>query len=1131
MARSSGHKTGGGFLSYFTGHRTAASFLMIVMLGLGIIASTQIRSQFFPDVVIDTVTVTVGWPGAGPEEVDGAIVALLEPALQTIEGVESTSAVSKDSSGTVTLVLESGWDMARATEEIKAAVENVRNLPENADEPVVRRGIWKDKVTELVISGPISPDQLGGLGDQLVSRLFRAGITRTTITGVEAPQIEVTVPEVGRVRNDLGADDVAGAIAIQARTKPAGDVAGGTARLRAGEEQRTAEDIRNMVVRTNPDGSKLFVRNVARVEVLGADAGRAYYLDGAPAVLIRIDRTSQGDAIAMQATAERIAEEFRQDLPEGVKIRLINSRAEDITDRLDILMENGLTGLALVLLILFLFLSARTAFWVALGIPVSMFAAVGVMYAAGLTINMMSLFALIITLGIVVDDAIVVAEHSDYRARRLGEGPGLAPLNAVRQMLGPVFSSTATTVLAFIGLLFIGGSFGSLIADIPMVVIAVLIASLIESFLILPNHMRHSLEAGLTPRWYDMPSAWFNRGLAFVTERLFVPVMRWVIRLRYLVLALTLALFSISLAAVIRGEVPWQFFTPPESSSISGNFAFLPGATREQSLQMTQELVRAAQAVGKNLEQEHGTFPIVHALAQVGGTTSKGLPGQDMMDPDTLGAIDIALVGSDARPYSATDFVRALQQEVRRPPSLAMLSFRSQGLGPAGDSLSVNFYGGDSFTLKAAATELIAELSAYPEVTGLEDSLAYGKDDMVLQLTPLGESLGFTTSAIGAELFDRLNGITAAEFPAGVRTTEVTVRLPEAELTADFLTRTLMRTPSGEYVPLGEVATVTTSVAFSTVERENGLRLINVSGTLSEDDAARAAEIAAALRTDILPRIAGRHNLDWELSGLALQAEDFLDEAMIGFLVCILGIYLVLGWVFSSWTRPLIVLAIIPFGLIGTVWGHGAFGLAMSLFTVIGFIGMSGIVINDAIVLVTTIQERAEQRDIVSAAIGGTKDRLRPIMLTTLTTVLGLAPLMFEASRQALFLKPTVITLVFGLSVGFFVVLALVPSLLVMQADVAGAIHTLRIVLASSRVPRRVRLLLGLAAAIILALNLFFVGSWAVTGSAVSILLPLTAEFPDLWVGLVSLLAAIAASVVVALLALFGAVAKKPKAQ
>lgn len=1103
----------GGVLGYFTTHRTAASFVMVLMLILGFAATTKIRSQFFPDVVINTVTVSVKWNGAGPEEMDSAVVALLEPALQSVEGVATSTAVSKEDATTISLTLEPGWDIARATEDVKSAVESVRTLPEGTEEPVVRRGVWRDKVTEVVIHGPAAPDEIARIGDDFVARLFRAGITRTTVTGIAAPQIEITVPEASRVRHDVALKDIALAVAREVDTSPAGDVAGANARLRAGVETRDADAIRDITVKVSPDGSKLYVRNLGTVSVTRSDAGQAYYMGGEPAVLIRVDRTAEGDAIGMEAEVRALASTMETELPEGVQITLINARAQDITDRLNILMSNGFSGLILVLVVLFLFLSARTAFWVAMGIPVSMLAAVGVMYLAGYTVNMMSLFALIITLGIVVDDAIVVAEHADYRHRAMGESADVAPVSAVRKMLGPVFSSTITTVLAFIALLLIGGEFGSLVGDIPVVVTAVLAASLIESFLILPNHMRHALHAGAREAWYDWPSRQFNRGFAWMVQRVFRPLMTWVIRLRYPVVAAMLLLLALSAEKAITGEVPWAFYTAPERASVTGNFAFLPGHGRSDALAMAQELDRAVAEVARQIKTDTGIYPVVHVLTQVGGTAAKGIPGEETMDPDTLGSIDIGLVGADLRDFSAQDFVRYLNAEIDRPAGIAVLSFRTQGMGPSGDSLAVNFYGTDSRALKAAATDLTNALGAYPEVTGLQDSLPWGKDDMVLQLTPQGEALGFTTAAIGAELFGRLNGITAVEFPAGTRTTAVTVQLPEGELHADFLDTTLMRTPSGDWVPLGEIVQIDSTGAFSTVTRENGRRLVSVTGALSEDDPVRAAEIAAQMSDEILPAIASRHNVSWDLGGLALQQDDFFDDVMGGVMLCILGIYMVLAWVFGSWLKPLIVMAVIPFGLIGTIWGHAHFGLAMSLFTIIGLIGMSGIIINDAIVLVTTVRDHAKRLPIVQAVVQGTSDRLRPILLTTLTTVLGLAPLMYEESRQSLFLKPTVVTLVYGLSVGFFVVLFLVPSLLVIQSDASHALGSLRRALGGRRMPFAIRTATAVALATIVLTELGLLWVWLATGQLPALL---TQTLPGWPMPIAVLLSMLAASIVVA---------------
>ena len=625
-----------GLFAYFTRHGTAANLILVIMIVLGLASMSRIRAQFFPDIVFDTVNVHINWQGAGPEDVDRAIVALLEPVLTAVNGVESTNSVAREGNTRITLNFEPGWDMARAMDEVKAAVDGVTNLPEDADEPKVQRGGWRDRVTDVVISGPVSPEQLGRYADEFMARLFREGITRTLVRGVAAPVIRVDVPEASLIRHGITLGEVANAIGGEATTDPAGDVAGGTARVRTGTEKRTAEQIGDIVLRSQPDGGQLTVRDVAVIMVEGSDRGRAYFKGEFPAVSLRVDRASQGDAIEMQRQVAEVAAAMEPELPSGVKIELIRTRAEAITDRLDILFSNGLIGLALVVGLLFLFLSARTAFWVAVGIPVAMLAGVALMYASGLTLNMISLFALIICLGIVVDDAIVVGEHADFRARRLGEGPIEAAENAAQRMAMPVLSSTITTVIAFFGLTFIGGRFGTLIADIPFTVIVVLIASLMECFLVLPNHMAHALKAQARDAWYDWPSRIFNRGFRWVRDVPFRWLMRAVVFLRYQVLAGALVVLALAVSMFLSGEVTWRFFNSPERASISGNIAMLPGADRDDTLDMVRELQRAVQAVGAKFEAEHGTDPVIFALAEVGGTTGRGLTGQETKDQDLL---------------------------------------------------------------------------------------------------------------------------------------------------------------------------------------------------------------------------------------------------------------------------------------------------------------------------------------------------------------------------------------------------------------------------------------------------------------------------------------------------------------
>ena len=1024
----------GGILSYFTRHRTAANLLLVFMVVAGLFAIPNMRAQFFPDVVVDDLTVSVAWEGAGAEDVDAAIVQVLQPVLLGVEGVTSTSSTSNEGRASIRLEFEPGYDIDRAAEDVQLAVDGVSNLPDDAEDANIRRGGWSDRVTDVVITGPVSVDQLARFADEFATRLFAAGVTQVVVEGVAAPSTIVEVPSLSLIQYDIGLADIATRIGEEAAADPAGDVSG-SARVRTGTAKRSAEEIGAIVLRSDPDGSQLTIADVADIRVEGIDRNRAYFVGEDPAIKVRVNRSATGDAIGLQTAVEEVAEELTASLPQGVSIALTNGRAEMITGRLNILLDNGLTGLALVVALLFLFLNARTAFWVAAGIPVAMLAAIALMYAAGITINMISLFALIITLGIVVDDAIVVGEHADFRVRRLGEDPTTAAENAARRMFSPVFSATLTTIIAFFGLVAIGGRFGDLIADIPFTVIVVLTASLIECFLILPNHMSHAIAHSAKQHWYDWPSRTVNKGFTWFRERLFRPFMELVIKARYPVVAMAIVLLASQVALFIKGDVSWRFFNAPEQSQVTGNFAMLPGATRSDTIEMMREMQRAAETLGAEYEAEYGTNPLKYVVAEIGGNSGRAIAGSDTKDADQLGAITIELIDADSRPYSSFAFVSALQDAIVQHPMAETVSFRSWGSGPGGDTLDIQMFGADSDTLKEAAEALKTELAIYPEISGLEDTLSYDKEEMILELTPQGEALGLNIDGIGRILRQRLGGIEAASYPDGPRSATIRVELPEGELTADFLDRTQMRTPDGIYVPLADVVTVETRTGFSTVRRENGIQLISVIGDLDDDDAARATEIQQIINDDILPRIQSNFGVETYLSGQSEQERAFLDDARSGLIMVLLGIYLTLAWIFSSWTRPVVVMSIIPFALVGTIFGHWVWEIPLSMFTVVGLIGMVGIIINDSIVLVTTVDEYAQDRGLVPAIIDGTVDRLRPVMLTTLTTVLGLAPLLYEGSNQAEFLKPTVVTLVFGLGFGLVLVLLVVPSIMAMQQD------------------------------------------------------------------------------------------------
>lgn len=1091
-------------LGYFARHRTAANLIMVVMIVLGLASFPRLRAQFFPDTVFDEVRVTVQWDGAGAADIDEAVIQVILPELQNVDGVTEAESSSFEGRASINLEFEEDWDMRRAVNDTKAAIDAVAGIPDGVKTPEVRLASWSDRVTNVVITGPVDVGQLARLADELVARLYEMGVSRTSIAGVEPPRTVVKLSESDLLRNDVSLSQIAKQIGEEAKTDPSGEV-GASARVRAGKAKRTPDEIESIVVRSNPDGSKLFVGDLAQVVVEGPDRGQAFYVDEFPAVSIQVNRSERGDAIEIQEIVEEASAELQTTLPEGVTIDLIRTRSEAITGRLQVLYSNGLLGLGLVIALLYLFLSSRVAFWVAAGIPTAMCAAIALMYVFGLSLNMISLFGLIITLGIVVDDAIVVGEHADFRRRNYGESASDAASNAAINMSAPVFAATFTTIIAFFGLLVIGGRFGNLIVELAFAVVAVLVASLIECFVILPNHMRHALKHTHKQHWYDFPSRMTNIAFVWIRKRLFRPFINLVVIFRYPVISLVCVLLAIQVVLFISGDVRWRFFNAPELGSVNGNFAMAPGAERKDTLEMMSEMQRAARAVGENYESEFGTNPVTYVIAGVGGSTGRGLSGADTKDRDQLGSIIIELIDADLRPYSSFEFASALQDEVRRHPLLETLSFRSGRFGPGGDGLEIQLSGGTAIQLKDAAEDLKSELSSFPEITALEDDLAYDKDELILDLTPQGRALGFTIDGVGRILRDRLAGVKAASFPDGLRTGEIIVQLKEDELTSDFLERWSLKAGSGEYVPLTDIVTVDRTSGFSTIRRDNGRRVVTVSGDISEDNADRAAVIFETLRDGLLPNISVKHGVSWNLAGLAEDERNFLSDALFGVIMVLGGIYLVMAWVFSSWTRPVVVLLTIPFALVGAIWGHYIWSVPLSMFSVIGMVGMMGIIINDSIILISTIDKYTQTRGAKQAIVDAVNDRLRPVLLTTMTTVVGLIPLLYETSRQASFLKPTVITLVYGLGFGMFLVLMLVPAMIAIQLDWSRYFISLRRGLIVSSKGRLVQFPLLVCTVLILCWFAVTLGYVAWFGELPVQLLSLTSFFERLPAQLVGL--------------------------
>ena len=1029
-------------LRYFIHHRTLANLTLVLLVAIGLISLDRIRTQFFPDFVIESVRITLPWPGAGAEDVDQRVVSQLEPALRAVDGVSESTASASEGSAQFRLEFAPGYDMTVALNEVESVINDARDLPSDLEPANISLGWFRDRVTNVVIYGDLSLDALERRAETLTASLFAAGITKTSIQGISEPRVTLkfdpqTLEKYGVTLNDA-ATKLAGSFGDQ----PAGTMAGDRVRLRTAGQP--LDELQDFALIALDNGTRLTVRELASVEYEGLDRGLALYYQGLNAVQIQVDRGEGGDAISIQDSVQSVVDQFNAEAVDGVQARLVRARAQAIKDRLDILIENGITGLIIVVCLLFLFLSVRTAFWVTVGIPTAMLATIAMMLAFGLSLNMISLFALIICLGIVVDDAIVIGEHADHLHRQ-GHSPSEAAYLGAKRMFLPVLSSSITTIIAFSGMFLITGTFGRLVGDIPITVALVITASLVEVFLLLPAHMFHALKGAERggPAWYDQPSLWVNKHFDRFREAIFKPLVGRIVTWRYPTLAIGLGLIMFSAAALMDKTVGWRFFNAPERGTLTGNLMMVEGSDRADTRAYLDQMASALLTVNADYQREYGREAVQSWLFQVGDNSGRPISGANRVNADRLGGFDVELIDPDLRPYSAFEFIRKWQDAIPASDAVDTLQFRGDRRGPGGDGVSVRLSGADFRVLKQASLALQNDLNRIAGVSAVEDDLPFDKTEQILSLTPEAQALGLTAAGLAKQLRDQLDGISALTLPTEGQSFEIRVAISDALRDQDYLQRARIPLPNGDYADLASLATWRSDRGFASLQVENGQRVIRVSGELADDPVQQAA-IQTQIREQLLPALALRYGVNTEMSGLAQQEREFLSEAVVSFMVCVLAIYLTLTWIFSSWTRPLAPILTIPLGLVGVIWGHYAHGIPLSMFSVVGFIGMAGIILNDTIVLMVRIQELSGHQSFHAAIVQGASDRLRAVFLTSLTTVGGLTPLLFETSRQAQFLKPTVVTLAYGLGLGMVLVLLMTPAMLAIGHDIRRALVSAR---------------------------------------------------------------------------------------
>ena len=1021
---------GKGLIRLFVRHRNAANLLMALIFVIGGYSLSKLNTQFFPDFGLDIVSIQINWPGASAGDVEANIIEAVEPEVRFLDGVEKVTSYAVEGLGRVVVEYAAGTDMQSALSNAEAAVRQIAILPEDSERPLVRRIMRYDTIVRLVLSGPYSEAMLKRQAKRMRDELLAAGIDRVTFFGARDEEIQVEIePRVLR-QLDLTPAAVAARIGASNRDIPSGSLEGSVEKqLRSIGLQTTSRTLGDIEIRSLGDGQKIYLRDIATLTETFDDKGPVGLRNGRPAIELHVQRSPSADALEVGDIVDRFLAGAPGNYPPDLRIEQHDAQAGLIRQRIQVLLSNGASGLVLVMLVLLLFLNGRTAFWVAAGIPTAFMAALAAMLLMGESINMLTLFALIMTLGLIVDDTIVVGEHAASR-REAGATAQRAAETGAMRMLAPVMAASLTTIAAFLPLVVIGGIIGQIIGAIPLVVVAVIFASLVECFLVLPGHLRDSLKRHGGRRNFAMRR--FDAGFDWVRTRPFPALVRFCIRWRYATVALAVGIFLISVGLTVGGRVGFHFFPSAESDVVIGNVVMAPGTPRRDTRAMVEEMSDSVDRAVDRLAGDGDTLVAMSfgSVGRSGGRQFSRIRG------DRYGGLTVELVPSDTRAVRTDDFVAAWRAEIRALPNVETITINARAGGPPGREVDIRLRGGPAEKLKAAADEVKTLLRRFPGISTIDDDLPYGKQELILEVTPRGKALGFTTQSAGMQVRDAFQGAIAQRFARGDEEVEIKVRYPHGRSDSASFRNLFLRAPDGSEVPLSEVVTLRQERGFSRLRREDGAREVAVTAEIDETVTSLNA-LLPALTEGGLDDIAKRYGLSYRFKGKAEEQAESAADMSAGAITGLLAIYIVLAWVFANFTRPLVVMSIIPFGFVGTVLGHLLLGFDITILSMIGLLGLSGILVNNSIILVRTVDDHlGEDTALQEAIVAACRERLRPVLLTSLTTIGGLVPLLFETSFQAQFLIPMAITIVFGLAVATLIVLVLIPALLVIDEDI-----------------------------------------------------------------------------------------------
>jgi multidrug efflux pump subunit AcrB len=1038
-----------GPLAWFANNSVAANVLMIILVLGGLMNLKTIKQEVFPGFELDFVIVQLMYPGAGPEEVERGAILVTEEAIRGMDGIKEVKSTAREGFGVVSIALKNGEDTQQRLAEVKAAVDRITSYPKDMERPNIFFPSSRWEVISLVISGPQDERALRAMAEEMRDELLHdSRVSSIDFGGAREYEISVEISQENLRRYQLTLDQVAQMIRGASVELPGGGVKTGSGEvlIRTTERRLNAREFEEIVLVASPDGTVLTVGDIATVHDGFKDVDEITTYDGNPAVMMRVFRVGDEKPLEVSSAVKELVAKKIPELPPGVYLDTWMDMSQMYAQRMDLLTRNALVGLVLVILVLGLFLDLKLAFWVTLGIPISFIGAFLILPSTDISLNMISLFAFIQVLGMVVDDAIVVGE-SAYMRRQQGMEPMEAAIAGVKEVAVPVCFAIITTVVMYIPMLMMPGTMGKFMGVIPVVVITVLLLSLVESLLILPAHLAHSKKSdgkGVFG-WIAKRQQAFSGVFERLVARRYVPLVTWTIRHRYVTMSVALATLIASVGLLAGGRIR-QVDMPDIDGEVVVCAAKLPYGTSLERAKLVEKIVIDASNV--IIEQNGGKEKvIVGRFSQIGRhqmTAKQDISGASAWNRGAhLIEVAVYMVPPDQRDLLAVELARQWRLALADTVGLESLSF-SYAMGPgSGPAIHLNLSHPNYETLKVAAADMASRMADYEGTYDINDGYEEGKEQLDFELSPLARSLGVTEASLALQLRAAFFGSEAVRQQRERDEVRTYVRLPKDERESEYnIEEFMIRTPSGGEIPLAEAATRTRGTAYTQIGRSESQRVLSVT-TMVDSGVADPKKINTRFMKEVVPELMKKYpGLSYTTGGAEKEMADANQGLITGFMLALLGVFALLAVAFRSYLQPVLIMLAIPFGFVGALLGHYIMGFDFSMMSMMGVVALSGVVVNDSLILIVAINEnRAKGMPLIEAISAGSHRRFRPILLTSLTTFFGLMPMLLETDPQAQFLAPMAVSLGFGVMAATAITLIIVPASYAILNDIKGQVH------------------------------------------------------------------------------------------